>query len=260
MGHGDTQHIILLPGSVNECFEFGWQAFDLAERLQQPVFVLSDLDFGMNQWMTEPFRYPETPMDRGKILWEDDLAKLNGSWGRYVDLDGDGIPYRTLPGNTNPASPYFARGTGHDPYARDTEEAPAWTAMMDRLRMKYDTARQYIPQPVVSGDGTSRVGIISFGSTLPAIEEARYKLEHNHGLKTDFIRVRAVPFVDQIRKFIEGHEVVYVVELNRDGQLRQLLNIEYPEYGGRLVSIAFNDGLPPTAKWVRESILAKEEK
>ena len=123
MGHGDTQHVILLPGSVNECFEFGWKAFDLAERLQTPVFVLSDLDFGMNQWMTKPFEYPDTPMDRGKVLWEEDLERLKGDWGRYLDVDGDGIPYRTLPGNRHPAAAYFTRGTGHDENARYTEDS-----------------------------------------------------------------------------------------------------------------------------------------
>jgi 2-oxoglutarate ferredoxin oxidoreductase subunit alpha len=260
MGHGDTQHIILLPGSVNECFEFGWRAFDIAERMQQPVLVLSDLDFGMNQWMTEPFQYPDATMDRGKVLWEEDMTKFNGNWGRYRDLDGDGIPWRTIPGNTNPASAYFARGTGHDEYARYTEEAPAWAAMMDRLAKKYQTAKQYVPGPIVEGDGGAEVGIIAFGSTQSAIQEARFKLERNHGVKSEFLRMRAVPFADSVREFIQRHERVYVVELNRDGQLHQLLTIEYPEFATRLCSIAFNDGLPPTAKWVRESILAKEEK
>jgi 2-oxoglutarate ferredoxin oxidoreductase subunit alpha len=260
MGHGDTQHIILLPGSVNECFEFGWRAFDIAERMQQPVLVLSDLDFGMNQWMTEPFQYPDATMDRGKVLWEEDMTKFNGNWGRYRDLDGDGIPWRTIPGNTNPASAYFARGTGHDEYARYTEEAPAWAAMMDRLAKKYQTAKQYVPGPIVEGDGGAEVGIIAFGSTQSAIQEARFKLERNHGVKSEFLRIRAVPFADSVREFIQRHERVYVVELNRDGQLHQLLTIEYPEFATRLCSIAFNDGLPPTAKWVRESILAKEEK
>jgi len=260
MGHGDTQHIVLLPGSVNECFEFGWRAFDIAERMQQPVFVLSDLDFGMNQWMAEPFEYPDAKMDRGKVLWEDDMTKFDGNWGRYRDLDGDGIPWRTVPGNTNPSSAYFTRGTGHDEYARYTEEAPAWAGMMDRLKKKYETAKQYVPEPAAHGDGSNAVGIIAFGSTQSAIQEARFKLEHNHGLKTDFLRVRALPLVDSVRDFIGMHERVYVVELNRDGQLNQLLTIEYPGFATRLSSIAFSDGLPPTAKWVRESILSKEEK
>jgi 2-oxoglutarate ferredoxin oxidoreductase subunit alpha len=260
MGHGDTQQIVLLPGSVNECFEFAWRAFDIAERMQQPVFVLSDLDFGMNQWMTEPFQYPEEPMDRGKVLWERDMHRFNGGWGRYKDLDGDGIPWRTLPGNSDPSSAYFTRGTGHDENARYTEEAPAWEAMMARLKRKYLTAKQYVPRPVLSVTEGAEVGILAFGSTLPAIEEARSKLEHNHGLKTDYLRLRALPFTDEVRNFVQGHERTYVVELNRDGQLHQLLKIEYPEFATRLGSVCLNDGLPPTAKWVRESILAKEEK
>jgi 2-oxoglutarate ferredoxin oxidoreductase subunit alpha len=260
MGHGDTQQIVLLPGSVNECFEFAWRAFDIAERMQQPVFVLSDLDFGMNQWMTEPFQYPEEAMDRGKVLWEKDMHRFNGGWGRYKDLDGDGIPWRTLPGNSDPSSAYFTRGTGHDENARYTEEAPAWEAMMARLKRKYLTAKQYVPRPVLSVTEGAEVGILAFGSTLPAIEEARSKLEHNHGLKTDYLRLRALPFTDEVRNFVQGHERTYVVELNRDGQLHQLLKIEYPEFATRLGSVCLNDGLPPTAKWVRESILAKEEK
>jgi 2-oxoglutarate ferredoxin oxidoreductase subunit alpha len=260
MGHGDTQQIVLLPGSVNECFEFAWRAFDIAERMQQPVFVLSDLDFGMNQWMTEPFQYPEEPMDRGKVLWERDMHRFNGGWGRYKDLDGDGIPWRTLPGNSDPSSAYFTRGTGHDENARYTEEAPAWEAMMARLKRKYLTAKQYVPRPVLSVTEGAEVGILAFGSTLPAIEEARSKLEQNHGLKTDYLRLRALPFTDEVRNFVQGHERTYVVELNRDGQLHQLLEIEYPEFATRLGSVCLNDGLPPTAKWVRESILAKEEK
>jgi 2-oxoglutarate ferredoxin oxidoreductase subunit alpha len=259
MGHGDTQHIILLPGSVNECFEFGWRAFDIAERMQQPVFVLSDLDFGMNQWMTEPFHYPEEKMDRGKVLWEPEIQRFNGGWGRYKDLDGDGIPWRTIPGNMDPSSAYFTRGTGHDENARYTEEAPAWEGMMARLKKKYETAKEYVPRPVVEAAGDTSTGIIAFGSTQPAIQEARYKLQHNHGVRTDFLRLRALPFTEEVGAFIESHDRLYVVELNRDGQLHQLLKIEYPEFAARLQSVCFNDGLPPTAKWVRESILAKEE-
>ncbi len=149
MGHGDTQHVILLPGSVSECFEFGWRAFDIAERVQAPVFVLSDLDFGMNQWMTEPFKYPDTPMDRGKILWEADIEELKGQWGRYLDKDKDGITYRTIPGNKHPMGAYFLRGTGHDEYARYTEDSATWERMMNRLKSKYVTAKKFMPKPVI---------------------------------------------------------------------------------------------------------------
>jgi 2-oxoglutarate ferredoxin oxidoreductase subunit alpha len=260
IGHGDTESIILLPSSIHECFEFGWKAFDIAERLQAPVFVLSDLDIGMNQWMGEPFKYPDTPMDRGKVLWEEDLEKIKETWGRYKDLDGDAIPYRTLPGNRHPLSSYFARGTGHDENARYSEEAPVWHAMMERLKRKYQTAKRYMPKPVIETMEQARVGIIAFGSTEPAVQEARFQLKEERGLATDFLRLRAIPFTEEVDAFLESHERIYVVEMNRDGQLHQLLTIKYPQFATRLASVAFNDGLPPTAKWVKTDILAKEEK
>ncbi len=259
MGHGDTQHIVLLPGSVNECFEFGWRAFDIAERMQAPVFVLSDLDFGMNQWMTPPFRYPDTPMDRGKILWEEDLERLKGDWGRYRDVDGDGITYRTLPGNKYPHAAYFARGTGHDQNARYSEDSVVWHDLMERLRRKFDAARDLVPGPMMDMDGAAEVGIISFGSTEPAIDEARHMLEEKD-LATHFMRVRAIPFNDEVQRFIEDHGRVYVVEMNRDGQLAQLLTMTYPALAPRLRSIAYMDGLPLTAKFVRDAILRLEGK
>ncbi len=255
IGHGDTQSIILLPGSVNECFEFGWRAFDIAERLQTPVFVLSDLDFGMNQWMTEPFRYPDTPMDRGKVLWEEDLERLKGEWARYRDVDGDGIPYRTLPGNRHPAAAYFTRGTGHDENARYSEDNQVWRDLLARLKRKFETARQYLPAPEVDCMDCAQYGIIAFGSTTPAIQEARHHLAQR-GIPTDYLRVRALPFAHEVGEFISNHEIVYVVEMNRDGQLHQLLTLEYPHLATRLRSIAYTDGLPLSASFVREAILA----
>ncbi len=155
LGHGDTQHVVLLPSSTKECFEFGWRSFDIAERLQTPVFVLSDLDLGMNQWMTKEFEYPDEDMDRGKILWEEDLENWAGGWGRYVDVDGDGIPYRTVPGNRHPKSAYFSRGSGHDEFAVYSEDNEDWEQNMTRLSRKYETARQYMPKPILSGSGRS---------------------------------------------------------------------------------------------------------
>jgi len=260
MGHGDTEQVILLPGTVNECFEFGWKAFDVAEHMQTPVFVLSDLELGMNQWMTEPFRYPETPMDRGKVLWEEDLEKLNGNWGRYRDVDGDGIPYRTVPGNKHPASAYFLRGTGHDVNARYSEEPDVWLENMDRLKRKYKNAAKFVPEPIVESMPGASIGVIAFGSTELAVREARYLLDMENGLKSDSMRIRGIPFIQQVKDFIESHAVNYVVEMNRDGQLYQLLLVEFPELSGRLKSVASNDGLPATAKWVKDSILAMEVK
>jgi len=259
MGHGDTEQVILLPGTVNECFEFGWRAFDIAEHMQTPVFVLSDLELGMNQWMAEPFEYPETPMDRGKVLWEEDIEKLKGDWGRYRDVDDDGIPYRTLPGNKHPASAYFLRGTGHDENARYTEDSATWTRMMNRIKKKYHNASKFIPRPIIEKQDGANIGIIAFGSTAPAISEARHQIETESGIKSDSMRIRGIPFTDDVVEFIESHENNFVVEMNRDGQMYQLLLVEYPHLAGKLTSVAFNDGLPATAKWVRESILKKEE-
>ena len=260
IGHGDSDSVILLPGSVNECFEFGWRSFDIAERIQAPVFVLSDLDFGMNQWMTEPFKYPDTPMDRGKVLWEEGLQKFEGQWGRYLDKDGDGIPYRTIPGNTNPLSAYFTRGTGHDPFARYTEEAVPWEANLARIKKKYETIKAYLPKPVIDTVEGATTGIIAFGSTDAAVQEARILLEKEQGLKTDYLRVRAMPFSDEVEQFVQAHDKVYVVEMNRDGQLCQQLIIAMPELATRLKSAAFGDGMPAAARRVIKEILAKEEK
>jgi len=257
MGHGDTQLVILLPGDVDECFEFGWRAFDIAEQLQTPVFVLSDLDMGMNQWMSKPFEYPNTPMQRGKLLWEKDLEELKGNWGRYLDKDGDGITYRTFPGNRHPMSSYFTRGTGHDENARYTEDSSVWLKNMDRLKKKYDTARKYVPAPVLYTKPGATVGIIGFGSTEEAILEAVHQLETEHGIQADFLRVRAIPFTQEVTDFIDKYDQLFVVEMNRDGQLNQILSVNYPEKAADFKSVAFGDGMPASAKWVREGILAK---
>lgn len=260
--HGDKNFILMIPGSVSECFEFGWRAFDVAERLQTPVIILTDLDLGMNNWMTKAFEYPDQPMDRGKILWEADLEKIlterNGDWGRYLDIDGDGIPYRTVPGNRHHQSAYFARGTGHDPYGRYSEEPDLWEKGMERLAYKVDKARTLCPQPVILGVG-SKIGIISFGSADPAVIEARDLLASD-GVKVDYLRLRAVPFGPSVKEFITSHERVYVVEINRDGQMNQLLMLDNPEYATRLTSVCHTDGLPLTANWIVENIRSHEEK
>ena len=257
IGHGDSHSVILLPGDVYECFEFGWKAFDVAERLQTPVFVLSDLDMGMNQWMSKPFQYPETPMDRGKVLFEKDIEELKGNWGRYLDKDGDGISYRTFPGNKHPLSSYFTRGTGHDEYAKYSEEAPVWLRNMDRLKRKHETAREYVPAPVLHTAKGATVGIIGYGSTEAAIMEAMHQLDTEHGIKAEFLRVRALPFTKEVTDFVNKYDQVFVVEMNRDGQMNQLLTIEYPQMAAKFKSVAFGDGLPAYAKWVREGILAQ---
>ena len=257
MSHGDTQMIILIPGSINECFEFGWKSFDIAERLQSPVIVMSDLDFGMNQWVTPKFEYPSTPMDRGKVLWEEDLeAKMkewNGTWGRYLDVDGDGITYRTLPGNQNIHSGYFARGTSHDEYAKYSESPEVWERLFDRIKKKFETALQYLPKPVISETIGNKIGLISSGSNDPAVVEAR-DLLLGKGFATDYMRIRSIPFSEEVREFLEKHDRLYIIENNRDGQLMQLLLIQYPEFGKKMISTAHMDGLPLSATWIMDQI------
>jgi 2-oxoglutarate ferredoxin oxidoreductase subunit alpha len=257
LGHGDTQQVLLLPGSATECFEFGWKSFDISERLQTPVFVMSDLDLGMNTWMTKPFEYPETPMDRGKILWEDDLKKLTERWKRYKDVDGDGIAYRTAPGNKHPQSAWFARGTGHNEDAKYSEKSEDWVSNLDRLKKKFETAKQYVPAPVVETMSGAEVGIISYGSTDHAVLEGRDRLAEA-GLKTDYMRLRAVPFTDDVREFVASHKKVYVVEMNRDGQMHKLLQLEYPDMATKMRSLTNYDGLPLNARWVVDAVQGKE--
>lgn len=257
LGHGDTQNVLLIPGSVTECFEFGWKSFDLAERLQTPIFVMSDLDFGMNQWMTKKFEYPDLPMDRGKVLWEEDIERMKTTWGRYADVDHDGIPYRTVPGNLHPMSAYLARGTGHDDNAHYSEEPEVWEAGLLRLKKKFDGARGLVPAPVIESKSGAKIGIIAYGSTDPAVQEAR-ALFKQKGILTDYMRLRAVPFNDEVKKFISAHEKNYVVEVNRDGQVNQILQLEYPDQAGTLISIAHCDGLPLSARWIMQAIASKE--
>jgi 2-oxoglutarate/2-oxoacid ferredoxin oxidoreductase subunit alpha len=259
LSHGDKQHVILLPGTVQECFEFGWKALDLAEHLQTPVFVLSDLDLGMNQWMTKPFQYPDSPLDRGKVLWETDLEKLNGVWARYQDKDGDGIPYRTVPGNIHPSAAWFGRGTGHDEKAVYSEDALAWENNMLRIKNKYETARTLVPKPVIQRARGAEIGIISYGSSSPAVEEARAILLKDKGIKTNFLRLRSLPPTREVGNFIKKHERIYIVEANRDGQLRQVLSAVMPDHAPKFHSACHSDGLPLTANWVVRSILTQEE-
>jgi 2-oxoglutarate ferredoxin oxidoreductase subunit alpha len=212
---------------------------------------------GMNNWMSEPFQYPDTPIDRGKVLWEEDLEailkKTNGAWGRYRDIDGDGIPYRTVPGNKHPRSAYFARGTGHDEFADYSEEQDVWERVMDRMALKYRNAKNSVPKPIVDQSTNNPHAIISFGSTEPAINEARDILK-KHNLHLNYMRIRAIPFTDEILKFIEDHEKVYIVEINRDGQMMQLLTIAYPALATRFIQVSHLDGLPLTANWIVDEI------
>jgi len=257
LGQGDTEHIVLIPGNVRECFEFGWKALDLAEKYQTVVFCLSDLDLGKNQWMTEPFEYPDTPIERGKILWEEDLEKIKDEWGRYRDLDGDFIPYRTIPGNTHPKSAYFARGTGHDDYANYSEHPEQWRNNLDRIKNKINSSTADLPGPLITKIRGAKKGIIAFGSPDAAMQEALDYLKED-GVKLNYLRLRSLPVSDQVLDFIRSQEKVYVIENNRDGQMHGILSLELPEKAQDLVSLAMIDGLPLNAEWIREAVLNEE--
>jgi 2-oxoglutarate ferredoxin oxidoreductase subunit alpha len=258
LSHGDTKHLVLLPGTVEECYEFARDAFDYADRFQTPVFVLSDLDLGMNLWMTPEFKYPDKPFDRGKVLSKDDLERLRGEWARYADVDRDGVPYRTLPGTDHPAAGYFTRGSGHDEHARYTESAEAYAANMDRLLRKFETARGALPAPVVDESPKSPIGLIAFGSTHAAVVEARQALEAARR-PVDYLRVRALPLSPQVVEFVSRHERVYVVEQNRDGQIYDLIRLALPPaLVDRVHSIRHYDGQPIPADAIIEPLLESE--
>jgi 2-oxoglutarate ferredoxin oxidoreductase subunit alpha len=254
LSHGDTRHIVLLPGTVEECYEFARDAFDYSDRFQTPVFMLSDLDLGMNLWMTPEFKYPDKPFDRGKVLSKEHLDKLAGQWGRYQDVDGDGVPYRTLPGTDHPAAGFFTRGSGHDEFARYTENGDAYARNMDRLARKLETARQALPAPVIDESAKSAVGLIAFGSTHAAVIEAREGLQAA-GKPVDYLRLRALPLSDEVAKFVERHERVYVVEQNRDGQVYDLVRLALPaNLVSRVHSIRHYNGQPIPAAAITEPL------
>ena len=258
LSHGDTKHVVLLPGSVKECFEFGIAAFDLAERLQTPVFVLSDLDLGMNNWMSEPFAYPDKPLDRGKVLTAEDLKKA-GSFARYRDVDGDAIGWRTLPGTAHPKAAYFTRGSGHNDAAGYTERPDEYQQVMDRLARKFENARKLVPAPVVVKNGTSKIGFLAYGSTDFALRESLDQIWKEHGISVDYMRIRAYPFAHEIHDFVASHERVYVVEQDRDGQLASLLKLDLPgEQVVKLRSILEYNGLPADARTITDEFATKE--
>ncbi len=258
LSHGDTKHVMLIPGSVKECFEFATEAFNIAEQLQTPVFVLSDLDLGMNNWMSEPFEYPEKPINRGKVLDAQQLKELSG-FARYKDVDGDAIPYRTLPGTDHPDAAYFTRGTGHNEKAQYTERPDDYENNMQRLARKFETAKTLVPKPVVEGNGREKVGIIAFGSSHWAVIEGRDQLERESKLGTDYLRIRAYPFTQEIHDFVAQHERVYVVEQNRDSQMMNLLKVDLdPAQVVKLRSVLHFNGLPIDARSITAVIAAQE--
>jgi len=258
LSHGDTKHIVLLPGNVKECFEFGCQAFDLTERLQTPVFVLTDLDLGMNNWMSEAFDYPEKPQDRGKVLTKEDLDRL-GSFARYRDVDGDAIGYRTLPGTMHPKAAYFTRGSGHNDAAGYTEKPDEYQEVMDRLLRKFESARKLVPAPLAVKQGCSKIGFLAYGTTDFALRESMDQIKKEFGKDVDYMRIRAFPFAHEIHDFVASHERVYVVEQDRDAQLASLLKLDLPaEQVAKLRSILHYNGLPLDARTITEEFATKE--
>ena len=257
LSHGDTKHVMLFPSSVAEAFAMAQEAFDLAEQLQTPVFVMSDLDLGMNNWMSDPFPYPDKPLRRGKVLSAEDLDRVK-QWGRYRDVDGDGIPYRTLPGTRHPGAAWLARGSGHNENAEYTERPTDYERNMDRLARKFETARQLVPPAEVDEHGAA-VGIIAFGTTHWAIVEARDQLRAEKGLETDYLRLRTYPLTSEVKEFVHRHQRVYMVEQNRDGQMYDLLRVELAwDEVERLRSIRHYNGLPVDARSVTDGLLAQE--
>jgi 2-oxoglutarate/2-oxoacid ferredoxin oxidoreductase subunit alpha len=259
LSHGDTQHIMLFPNSVVECFTMAQDAFDLAEQFQTPVFVMSDLDLGMNNWMSDPFPYPEKPIKRGKVLSKEDLERLGG-FERYRDVDGDGVGYRTLPGTNHPGAAYFTRGSGHNEKSQYSERPDDFERNMERIRRKFETARSHVPRPDVQ-TGKSRIGILAYGTSHWAITESRDQLRGEYNIETDYLRVRAYPFTREVHEFVEKHDRVYVVEQNRDAQLMALLKLDVaPELITRLRSIAHIHGLPLDARSVTDELTTMEGK
>ncbi|MDC8012010.1 2-oxoacid:acceptor oxidoreductase subunit alpha [Tahibacter soli] len=252
--HGDTKHVLLFPEDPAECFEFSAAALDLADRLQTPVFVLTDLDIGMNQRLCEPFRWDDArEYDRGKVMTHAEL-EAGKDFGRYKDVDGDGVPYRTYPGTHPTRGSYFTRGTSRDPYARYSERGPDYIYNMERLLNKFDTARSLVPQPVArAAKQKARCGALYYGSTSPAMAEAIDALERE-GVHLDTLRLRAFPFPESVREFIDAHDTVFVVEQNRDAQLRSLVVNEFGIDPARLVPVLHYDGTPITARFIARAI------
>ena len=258
LSHGDTQHVVLFPASMKECFEFAGEAFDLAEQLQQPVFVASDLDLGMNNWMADPFDYPEKPLDRGKVLTAEDLERL-GEFARYKDVDGDGIPYRTLPGTDHPLAAYFARGSGHNEYARYTERPEDYVNLMDRLAKKIETVKMRIPQPIVEYQEGAEIGIIIYGSTDVPMVECKQQLRSEQGIDFNYFRIRALPLTPHLKEFVSRCKRVYSVEQNRDGQMGDLICLEVGSDQGKVVKILHYKGLPLDARFITSQVIAHEK-
>jgi len=256
LSHGDTKHIMIIPSSVEEAYTMAMDAFDLAEQFQTPVFVMMDLDLGMNNWMSDAFQYPTRPVNRGKLLTAEKLKEL-GEWGRYKDVDGDGIAYRTVPGDGMPA--YFTRGSGHNAKGQYSERPDDYVENMDRLNRKFETARSYVPKPVIESNPKAKIGFIGYGTSDYATQESRDQLREETQVETSYFRLRAYPFTAELSTFVDGHERIYVIEQNRDAQLLQLMKLELtPEQQTKLRSVLHYNGLPIDARSITDDVLAQE--
>ncbi len=257
LSHGDTKHIMLIPCSVEESYEMAMQAFDIAEQFQTPVFVMMDLDLGMNNWMSDGFKYPDSPVNRGKLLTAEKLKELGAEWGRYKDVDGDGIAYRTIPGDGLPS--YFTRGSGHNAKGQYSERPDDYVENMDRLNRKFETARKFVPKPVVDKNAKAKVGFIAYGTSEYATQESRDQLRDETKVETSYFRLRAYPFTGELAAFVDAHERVYVIEQNRDAQLLQLMKLELtPDHQKKLRSVLHYNGLPIDARSITDDVLAQE--
>lgn len=258
LSHGDTKHPMLFPSSPSECFGMAIQAFDLAERFQTPVFLMTDLDLGMNNWMSDPFAYPTEPIQRGKVLSAADLDRLGG-FARYKDVDGDGVGYRTLPGTHHTAAAYFTRGSGHNEKAGYSEREDEYMNNMDRLAHKFETMRAHVPSPHAELNHDAHVGILCAGTSRYAAEESRDQLRREHGLETSYLRLKAYPFTPELLDFIHHNERVYVIDQNRDAQLLLLMRMELdPDDIAKLRSVRYYGGLPLDARTVTDEIVRQE--
>jgi 2-oxoglutarate ferredoxin oxidoreductase subunit alpha len=258
LSHGDTKHPMLFPCSPEECFTLAIEAFDLAEHFQTPVFVMTDLDLGMNNWMADAFEYPTKPIKRGKVLTAEDLDRLGG-FARYKDLEGDGVGYRTLPGTNHPHAAYFTRGSGHNEKAQYTEREDDYVHNVDRLAHKFESLRSQVPRPVVEHHPKAEIGLVAFGTSHYAVDESRDQLKAEYGIETSYLRLKAYPFTPELLDFIRRHERVYVVEQNRDAQMLGLMRLEYDaEEIAKLRSMRYYGGLPIDARTVTDDIIRQE--
>ncbi len=260
LSHGDTKHPMFFPCSPEECFSMAIEAFNFAEKFQTPVFVMTDLDLGMNNWMADPFVYPETPIERGKVLDAADLEKLGG-FARYKDVDGDGVGYRTLPGTNHPKASYFTRGSGHNANAQYTEREDDYIFNMDRLAHKFEVMRKHVPAPLVHAADGARIGFIACGTSDYAVRESCDQLRNEYDVKASYLRLKAYPFTEEVKEFIRQHDRVYVVDQNRDGQLLGLMRLEFDvDLLAKLRSLRYYGGLPLDARTVTDEVIRQEGK